>query len=164
MDTHAVEALAVTREEDLELVTGWVHDAHFDYEEASFSEAASRGTVPFAQESGWGDRHSSMPNPQLLRRTLFSRQYRVPFVRCLLVIENALEMSVDEAGREDPGMLDEVTFDATRREVRLAAVVGPGIVVLVTDLNLRVIVTQEVVVEVCRKVLRGWPAESDSPL
>ena len=161
MDT---DVLAVTREEDLELATGWVHDAHFDYEEASFSEAASRATVPFAQESGWGDRHPSMPNPELLRRTLFSRQYRVPFVRCLLVIENALGMWVDEAGRGDPGMLDELTFDATRREVRLAAVVGPGIAVPVRDLSLRVIVTQEVVVEVRRQVLRGWPVESDSPL
>jgi hypothetical protein len=164
MDADAVEALTVTRPEDLALVTSWVHDAHFDYEEASFSEAASRATVPFAQESGWGDRHPSMPNPELLRRTLFARHYRVPFVRCLLVVENASGISIDEAGRGDPGMLNEVTFDATRPEVRVAAVVGPSIVVPVTALSLRVMVTQEVARKVGRKVLRGWPAESDSPL
>ena len=157
-----VKALGVNRPEDLELVTYWVHDAHFNYEEASFSEEASRVTVPFAQESGWGDRHPSMPNPELLKSTLLSRHYRVPFVRCLLVLENALGISIDEDGRGDPGMLNELTFDASRCEVRLATVVGPSIVVPVSDdVCLRVIVTSEVAVEVRRKVFRGWPAESD---
>jgi hypothetical protein len=164
METDLVEALTVTRLEDLELATYWIHDAHFDYQEASFSDSASRATVPFAQESGWGDRHPSMPNPELLKSTLLSRHYRVPFVRCYLVFENALGMSIDEAGRGDPGMLNEATFDASRREVQLAPVVGPRIVVSVSELAIRVLVSREVAVEVRRKVLRGWPAESDSRL
>ncbi len=164
MEGDAREALTVTRPEELELVTYWVHDAYFDYEDASFSEADSRTTMAFSQESGWGDRHASMPNPQLLKRTLFSRHYRVPFVRCYLVVENALGMSVDDAGRGDPGMLNEVTFAASRRQVGIDAVVGPSIVVPVSDLMLRVLVTQQVVLETRRKVLRGWPAETDSAL
>lgn len=162
METDPVEALTVIRSEDLELVTHWIHDAHFDYEEASFSETASRATVPFAQESGWGDRHPSMPSPELLKSTLLSRHYRVPFVRCYLVFENAREMSIENTGRGDPGMLNEATFDASRGEVHLVPVVGPRIVVSVSKLDIRVLVTQEVAAEARRKVLRGWPAESDS--
>jgi hypothetical protein len=160
----AVEALNVTRPEHLEFVTQWIHDAHFSYEEASFSESASRATVPFAQESGWGDRHPSMPNPELLKSTLRSRHVRVPFVRCYLVFENALGMTIDEAGRGDPGMLNEATFDASRGEVYLLPVVGPRVMVSVSELAIRVIVSREVTVEVRRRVLRGWPAESDSRL
>jgi hypothetical protein len=164
METGPVEALTVTRPEDLELVTYWIHDAHFDYEEVSFSETASRATVPFAQESGWGARHPSMPNPELLKSTLLSRHYRVPFVRCYLVFESARGISIDEPGRGDPGMLNEATFDPSGGEVHLAPVVGPRIVVSVSKLAIRVIVSEDVTVEVRRKVLRGWPAESDSPL
>ncbi len=164
MDGDAVEALTVTRPGELELVSYWVHDAYFDYEDASFSEADSQATVAFSQESGWGDRHPSMPNPQLLKRTLFARHYRVPFVRCYLVFENALGLSIDDAGRGDPGMLNEVTFDASRHQVRIDAVVGPSIVVPVSDLILRVLVTQQVALETRRKVLGGWQAEADSAL
>jgi hypothetical protein len=164
METDAVEALTVTRRDDLERVTYWIHDAHFDYEQASFSETSARVTVPFAQESGWGDRHPSMPDPELLKRTLLSRHYRVPFARCYLIFENARGMSIDEAGRGDPGMLNEATFDAARGEVHLVPVVGPRITVSVSELTIRVLVSQEVALEVRRRVLKGWPAERDAPL
>jgi hypothetical protein len=164
MEAAAVEALFVTQPGDLELVTDWIHDAHFDYEEASFSETAARATVPFAQESGWGDRHPSMPNPELLKSTLLSRHYRVPFVRCYLVFENARGMSIDERGRGEPGMLNKATVDASRGEIQLVPVTGPQMVIPVSELAIRVLVSQETAVEVRRKVLRGWPAESDSPL
>ena len=162
METDAVEALTVTRQAELELVTYWIHDAHFDYEQASFSETGSRVTVPFAQESGWGDRHPSMPNPELLKRTLLSRHYRVPFARCYLIVENARAMSIDEAGRGDPGMLNEATFDPSHGEVHLVPVVGPRITVSVSELVIRVLVSREVAFEVRRRILRGWPAERDS--
>jgi hypothetical protein len=163
METDAVEALTVTRRDDLELVTYWIHDAHFDYEQASFSEADSRATVPFAQESGWGDRHPSMPNPELLKRTLLARHYCVPFARCSLVFENARGMSIDAAGRGDPGMLNKATFDPSRGEIHLVPVVGPRIAVSVFELTIRVLVSQEVALEVHRRVLRVWLAERDSP-
>jgi hypothetical protein len=164
METDVVEALTVTRPDDLELVTHWIHDAHFDHEQASFSESGSRATVPFDQESRWGDRHPSMPNPELLKSTLLSRHYRVPFVRCYLVFENARAMSITEAGRGEPGMFNEATFDPSRGEVHLVPVVGPRIVVSVFELAIRVMVSQRVAVQVCRRVFRAWPAERDSPL
>lgn len=164
METDAVEALTVTRPQDLELVTHWIHDAHFDYVEASFSETASQATVPFAQESGWGDRHPSMPNPEVLKRTLLSRHYRVPFVRCYLVFDNARRISIDEAGRGDPGMLNEAIYDSSRDEIQLVPAVGPRIAVAVKEVAIKVLVTPRVTLEVRRRVLRGWPAESDSPI
>jgi hypothetical protein len=42
METDTVEALTVTRRDDLELVTYWIHDAHFDCAQASSSETDSR--------------------------------------------------------------------------------------------------------------------------
>jgi hypothetical protein len=73
-------------------------------------------------------------------------------------------MSIGEKERDAPGMLNLATFDPARGEVRLVPVVGPEIIVTVSELAIRVLVTREVVLEVRRRVLRGIPAESDSRL
>lgn len=149
------EVLRIQRPEDVSNLDAWIHDAYLE-DALQFSAEVGRAVIPFAQESGWGTLHPSMPDPVLIRRTLFSRHYRVPLTRCYLVVEHARSLDADV----DWGipMLNVVHFDASQSILTLADV---GVSIAVSELDVRLLVSSEVVGHLHRKILRWWAIESD---
>jgi hypothetical protein len=152
---RGTEVLRVQSPEEFPQLDDWIHDAYLE-DALQFSAETARAVVPFAQESGWGSLHPSMPDPVLIRRTLFSRHYRVPLTRCYLVVEHAKSLDADV----DWGipMLNVAHFDGRQSILTLADV---GVPIAVSELDIRVLVSSEVAGHLHRKVLRGWPMESD---
>jgi hypothetical protein len=152
---NGTEVLRIHSPEEVPQLDNWIHDAYLEHA-LHFSAETARAVVPFAQESGWGTLHPSMPDPVLVRQTLFSRHYRVPLTRCYLVVEHAKSLDADvEWGMP---MLNVAHFDDWQSILTLADV---GVSIAVSELDIRVLVTPEVAGHLHRKVLRGWPMESD---
>jgi hypothetical protein len=151
---NGTEVLRVKRPEDVPEFDYWVHDAYLE-DGLRFSAESARAVVPFAQESGWGDRHPSMPDPDLVRQTPLARHYEVPLTRCYLVVEHATALDSDiDWGNPT---LTAVHFDATGATLTLDSSVSIG----VSGVDIRVLVSVEEAGRLYRKVLRGWPIESD---
>ena len=149
------EALRVTRGADVPRLDDWIHDA---YVEAALEldREQHRAVIPFAQESGWGDRHAAMADPVLRRRGLLARRYDVPLTRCFLVVEHATALD-DDVDWGVPMLTGAAYVDGS---IRLGLVHG-AVAVAVTDVDVRVVVTGERAGLLRRRVLRGWPIESD---
>ncbi len=155
-----IEVLRVERAEQVSELDGWVHDAYLEEEDVRFSAAAARAVIPFAQESGWGDRHPSMPGPVLVKTTLFAHHYEVPLTRCFLVVERALSLEVDVLW-EVPDLVAAEFSDST---FRLTSDGGEGVAVRVEGLDVRLLVSGDEAGRLYREVLRWWPAEYDRRL
>ncbi len=151
------EVLRVRSPEAVSEITDWVHDAYLE-DAVRFSVASARAVIPFGQESGWEQLHSSMADPKLVKTTLLARHYEVPLTRCYLVVEHAqsLEVDIDWA---DPVLLEADFSDSTLR-VRSGSF-GDGVSVSVSDFDVRLLVTSEEGDRLYRRVLRVWPVELD---
>jgi hypothetical protein len=134
-----------------------VHDAYLE-DGLEFSKDSARAVIPFAQESGWGSLHPSMPNPSLVRKTVFARHYEVPLTRCYVVVEHAEELECD-IDWGNPSLLEADHLESTfwLRSGSFAT----GVRVRVSAIDVRLLVTTHVAGRIYRKVLRGWPIESD---
>jgi hypothetical protein len=151
---YGEEVLRVGRTEDVPRLDDWIHDAYLE-DNLKFSAEESRVVVPFAQESGWGSRHASMADPVLVKRTLLARHYEVPLTRCYLVVQKAqsLDYKVDWG---NPTLVC-ARFDPKQMVLELDF----GISISVAELDVRVFVSADEARRLHRKVLRGFPAESD---
>lgn len=149
------EVARIQSPEDVSQLDDWIHDAYLE-DALQFSAETARAVLPFAQESSWGDRHPLITDPVLTRRTLTSRHYRVPLTRCYLVVEHAKSLNVNV----DWGipMLNIARFDT---EQSILTLVDVDVSIAVTELDVRVLVSSEVAGHLHRKILRGWPIESD---
>jgi hypothetical protein len=159
-----VKRLRATTPEELEEVAGCVHDAYFEHEQVVFDEAACTVTVPFVQEGGeWLELpHASLPEPEVLRKTWRYKEYRVPFLRCEVVVHSARSVHLGPKDTfPDPGMLDYIEYDSAGAQVLIRAVTGPEISVQVDSLQLEMVITDAVALNVRRR--RGWVGVSDTP-
>jgi hypothetical protein len=154
---RAPEVLRIGTASDVGELNDWVHDAYLEHA-LEFSEDSARAVIPFAQESGWGSLHPSMPNPSLVRKTVFARHHEVPLTRCYVVVEHAEELECDidwETRVFSEADYLESTFWLRSRSF------ATGVRVRVWAIDVRVLVTTNVAGRIYRKVLRGWPIESD---
>ena len=151
------EVLRIRTATDVGELNDWVHDAYLE-DALKFSHDSARAIIPFAQESRWGALHPSMPNPILVKKTVFARHYEVPLTRCYLVVEHAegLECDIDWG---NPSLL-EADYSESTFWLRSASF-ATGVRVRVSAIDVQVLVTTDVTERVYRKVLRGWPIESD---
>ena len=151
------EVVRVDAAEAVSQLNDWVHDGYLE-DALQFSAEAARAIIPFAQESGWGHLHPSMPDPQLVRETLLARHYEVPLTRCYIIVEHAerLEADIDWGNPS----LDQADFSDSTLRLTTGSF-APGVSVAVTDVDIRVLVSSEEAGRLYRKVLRLWPAESD---
>ncbi len=152
--SFGTEILRIQAPNEVSLLDEWIHDAYVE-DAIEFSPEERRAVIPFAQESGWGDRHPSMADPELVKTTPLARHYEVPLTRCYIVIEHV--HSLDPV--IDWGCPTLVGADYVDREIRLSGIAK--ISVRVSDLDIRVFVSAQEAGRLLRKVLRGWPAESD---
>jgi hypothetical protein len=154
---NGAEALRIVDPKQISRLNDWVHDAYLE-DAIQFSAEDGRAVIPFAQESAWGHLHPSMPDPELVKQTLFAHHYRIPMTRCFLAVEHATSLETDiEWG--NPMILEADFFRSTFR--LLADTDSAMVSVRVTELDIRVVVSSEQAKTVYRKVLRGWPIESD---
>ena len=152
-----IEVVRVDTSEAVSQLNDWVHDGYLE-DALQFSAEAAQAIIPFAQESGWGTLHPSMPDPQLVRQTLLARHYRVPLTRCYIIVEHAERLDTD-IDWGNPSLLE---ADFSVSTFRLATGSSArGVSVAVTDVDIRVLVSSEEAGRLYRKVLRLWPAESD---
>jgi hypothetical protein len=161
-DPSGTEGLRVTLPEDVPKLNDWVHDGHLE-DAMRFSAEAARAVIPFAQESGWGHLHPSMPDPQLVRKTVFARHYQVPLTRCYLLVQHAQSLDADDIDWGNPTLLG-AKFDESSSVVKLEMVPPAGVSIAVRDVDVRVLVSPEPVGLIHRRVLRGWPIEIDRSL
>jgi hypothetical protein len=135
-----------------------VHDAYLE-DGIQFSADTQRAVIPFVQESAWGDLHPSMPDPELVKKTLVARHYRVPLTRCHIVVNHATSLATDiEWGC--PDMVEAQYSDSMFRLMSDSDSVA--VAIGVTDLDIRVLVSSERGGWVYRKVMLGWSVESDT--
>ena len=147
--------LRVTRGADVPRIDDWIHDAYLE-DALELDRERGRAVIPFAQESGWGERHAAMADPVLRRSGLLSRRYDVPLTRCLLVVEHATALDADVDWHS--AMLTGAAY--VDGSIRLGLVHG-AVAVAVADVDVRVLVTGDRAGSLRRRVLRGWPIESD---
>jgi len=88
------EVLRFERPEDVSRLDDWIHDGYLE-DDLSFSAEAACAVIPFAQESGWGERHSDMADPMLVKTTLLARHFEVPLTRCYVVVRQATALDAD---------------------------------------------------------------------
>jgi hypothetical protein len=151
------EVLRIHRREDVSQLDGWVHDAYLE-DELKFSAESARAVIPFAQESGWGARHANMPDPELVKTTLVARHFHVPLTRCFIVVEHATAFEAD-IDWGNPSLV-EAELSGSTLHLKPGSF-AKGIRVAVSDIDIRVLVSSAPAGRLYRKVLRGWPIESD---
>lgn len=144
--------LVATAPEPLEAVSQHIHDAWFDADTVVYHERARTLVVPFAQEV-W----PSLRVP--VRRTWWSTEYRVAFMRGTLAIHDVERVEIPE-GWGDAGMLVGAGFDAGRRQVELWAFADP-LRATVGALRVEAVLTDEVAGHVRRRVGRGFGIQAD---
>jgi hypothetical protein len=149
-----VRTLTAATPEQLKEIGGSVHDAYFEHEKVVFDEGARTVTVPFAQEGGrWLELSNAvLPEPEFLKKTWRYEEYRVPFLRCEVVVRAA--RSVDLGPEDtliDPGMLDHIEYDSAAAQVLIRTVTGPQITVQVDSVQVDVVITDTVALHVRRK-------------
>jgi hypothetical protein len=155
-----VEVLRIASPGRVSELNDWVHDGYLE-DALRFSAQSARAVIPFAQESGWGSLHPSMPDPVLVKTTLLARHYHVPLTRCYVVVEHAQSLETDiEWG--NPGILEADVSESTFR--LMSGSYSAAVSVRVSDLDIRLVVSAERSEVLYRKVLRGWPVESDRRL
>jgi hypothetical protein len=151
-----VKTLTATTPNELKDLSGCVHDAYFEHEQVVFDEATRTVTVPFAQEGGqWVElADSQLPEPELLREKKWWRSavYRVPLLRCEVVVHKARSVDVGpEDAPLDPGMLDHIEYDSGSGSIMFRTVTGPQITARVHSLRVDIAVTDAVALHVRRR-------------
>ena len=160
MTPEGQEVLRIVRPDQVVQLNDWVHDAYLE-DELRFSPQAARAVIPIAQESAWAHLHPSMPDPELVKTTVFARHYQVPLTRCYIVVEHANSLETDiEWGC--PDLLAAEYSDSTFR--LMSGENSAAVSVRVGALGVRLLVSSEVARWFYRKVLRWWPVASDRSL
>jgi hypothetical protein len=110
--------------EALREISDLIHDAWFDSAQAVHDPALHEFVIPFAQEWEWSARLQDDPawshaaRTQTLKRSWWSAEYRVPFMRGELRVSGVLEVVVDPRFG-DADMLLEVTCDENTGQVQI---------------------------------------------
>jgi hypothetical protein len=153
------EALRVSRADEVPQLTAWVHDAWLE-DAIQFSAETRRAVIPFLQESAWGDLHPSMADPTLVKKTLISRHYRVPLTRCYIVANHATSLEADIEW--DCSDIVEAQYSESTFRLMSDYSGSAAVAVRVTELDIRLLVSAQRGGWVYRKVMLGWPVESDT--
>jgi hypothetical protein len=154
--------------DELEVISGVIHDSWFFSDEVAYDRAARRLVIPFAQEWDWPPLRDSpewqhAPRATVVRRTWRYTEERVPFMSGELCIGQVTAVSQDE-GIGDAAMLLRVVYEAARRLITVEGVSG-DITANVERLDVRAeLRADRVALHVRRRRGRLFRGESDVPL
>jgi hypothetical protein len=87
---------------------------------------------------------------------------KVPLLRHELQIAEVEKWGLSRRGRDEPGMLRDLRWDAAERELRFLTVTGPEVSVVVRRLDATLVVSDEVVGWLRRRH-RSSGSTSDAP-
>lgn len=145
-----VKSLLAATPVELVEVSWRVHDAEFDRADVAFDPGAAEVLLEFEQEPR--DIADGLPASALVRCTRRVNEYAVPFLRCRLLVSNALDVS-DDLG-EEASELSSVDFDQQTKAFRVWTNWG-RLEIRVTALCVRLEITDEVLSVRRRRVGRA---------
>ena len=132
---------AASTPQELYEVGGWVHDAHFDWQQIEWDAEQRTVTIPFWQEST-GETNQAGPE-FVAKRRFGATVLKVPFVRCRLIVRQATGVQIASDGRDEPGMLNYVDFHSRSASIRVKAAIGPGVSIAVNAIDVEIALTDE---------------------
>jgi hypothetical protein len=141
----------------LEEVSGWAHDGDLLIDDRTFERAAGTLILPFEQEPLGGV--SGLPQPELVSESRWAREYRMPYLRCVLRIHRAEGCDADWDG-VGPSLLG-LFWDAQKSELVVHTGAEP-IRARVTALEVELDITDEIVSVRRRRNGRLLPFDSTS--
>jgi hypothetical protein len=128
-------------------VSGWTHDGHLLAHDLDVTDGVV--VVEFEQEPL--ESVLSLPNAEFIRRTWWWSEYRLPFVRCRLYVEQARRARATDP--DSTGTLLGVRWKPSASRVEIHTTMGP-IAVDVDALKVRLEITDDVVTVRRRRVGR----------
>jgi hypothetical protein len=134
------------------------HDAYFDPDAIRFDPDTRVLSIPFDQEALPDD--ELVPKSEVVKVTRRGRVERVPFLKCVLELHGVESWALGSDGRDEPGMLMGIEWNAGEGEVRVGTVTGPLISATVNALDVEIVVTDEVALVVERRHGRWWVSDT----
>jgi len=134
--------LIVTSPQAIETAVDIVHDCEFDRKDIKFDPNLFMLTMSFYRE-GWDEK-------KLEKKILFLKKYRVPVVKYILRIMNVRNYKIVEGTKQGPGTTDFINtlyYDSQKHLMQIATQIAKGVEVTVTELNLSIENTHEIVEE-----------------
>jgi hypothetical protein len=121
-----------------------VGDAYFEADAINYDAAIGTLEVPFEQEPWDPDSGADSSSWELTKRTWWKREYRVPFLRCAVIVRNVVRVDgLDTFGRDDPFVLTAVAWNESREAVEIVA--GSSVLLaVVRRFDVEQVVTDEV--------------------
>ena len=137
-----VATIDATHVDSLVTVSGWAHDAHLLSAAPDLAVHDGQVSIEFQQEPL--DNELDLPRREFVRRSWWATEYRLPFVRCRLMVASARSIVVPNGDLLGDDTLLGVSWNAKKSRVDVDTGWGP-IAVNVGALNVRLEITDEVV-------------------
>ena len=140
--------LQATRAEDLERITGEIHDWFFDVDDVTFDAGRSEVVVPFRRWSTDEARVVETPPRSLFRRLLAMggrSEWEVPWYRWMLRVKDATSCELGDNAEIGSADFNGVEYDADAGLVTVKGNIPVTISVRVRRLDVRVEETGQVI-------------------